>query len=271
MVLDDRLRDVLQQHRLAGARRRDDEAALPLADRRPQIHDPCREVFGRRLELQPLLRIQRREVFEEQLVARLLRLLEVDGLDLDQREVALALLRRTNLPRHRVAGLQVELANLRRRDVNVVGTGQVVVVGRAQEPEPVGQHFEHAFREDEAALLGLRLQDLENQLLLAHARGAGHVQFFGDLSELLDAHVLQFADVEPFPAPLALLLLSLPLRRRAVAPAVRLRRCRLSRARFGGRRASCRWLGGQLGGGVGCSGDAASSLAEPRGAAFWRL
>ena len=52
----------------------------------------------RRLELEPLLRIERREVFEEQLVARLLRLLEVDRFDLDQGEIALAFLRRTNLP-----------------------------------------------------------------------------------------------------------------------------------------------------------------------------
>jgi hypothetical protein len=35
----DRLRQGLQQHRLAGARRRDDHAALALADRRHQVHD----------------------------------------------------------------------------------------------------------------------------------------------------------------------------------------------------------------------------------------
>ena len=39
VVLGDRLRDALQQHRLAGARRRDDQAALPLADGRHQVHD----------------------------------------------------------------------------------------------------------------------------------------------------------------------------------------------------------------------------------------
>ena len=80
------------------------------------------------------------------------------------------------------------------------GPGQVVVVGRAQEAEPVGQHFEHAFREDEPALLGLRLEDLEDQLLLAHAGGAGDVQVLGDLGELLDAHVLQLGDVQALAA-----------------------------------------------------------------------
>ena len=133
----DRLRDALQQHRLAGARRRDDQAALALADRRHQVHDARRQVVGGRLELEALLRIERRQVLEEQLVARLVGRLEVDRLDLDQREVALAFLRRPDLPGHRVAGLQVELADLRRRDVDVVGARQVVVVGRAQEAEAV--------------------------------------------------------------------------------------------------------------------------------------
>ena len=41
VVLGHRLRDVLQQDRLAGARRRDDQAALALADRREQVHDPA--------------------------------------------------------------------------------------------------------------------------------------------------------------------------------------------------------------------------------------
>ena len=193
-----RLRDALQEHRLAGARRRDDQAALPLPDRRHQVHHAARQVVGLRLELALLLRVERREVLEEQLVAGLLGRLEVDGLDLDQGEVPLPFLGRPDLARHGVAGLQVELADLRRRDVDVVGTGQVVVVGRPEEPEPVGQHFEHALREDVPALLGLRLQDLEDQLLLSHAGGAGDVEILGDLGELLDAHVLQFADVEAF-------------------------------------------------------------------------
>ena len=152
-------------------------------------------------ELQPLLRIQRRQVFEEQLVARLIRRLEVDRLDLDQREVPLAFLRRADLARDRVAGLEVELPNLRRRHVDVVGARQVVVVGRPQEAEAVRQHLEHALREDEAALLGLRFQDLKDQLLLPHAGRARHVHVFGDLRELLNAHVLQIGDVEAFTGP----------------------------------------------------------------------
>ena len=50
VVGGDAVGDVLQQHRLAGARRRDDQAALPLADRHHQVHDARRQVVGRGLE-----------------------------------------------------------------------------------------------------------------------------------------------------------------------------------------------------------------------------
>ena len=114
--------------------------------------------------------IERREVVEEDLLARHVGVLEVDRLDLDQGEVALPFLRRAHLAGDGVAGAQVEAADLRRRDVDVVGTGQVVVLGGAQEAEAVRQALQHALGEDQARLLGLRLQDREDQILLAHAR-----------------------------------------------------------------------------------------------------
>ena len=90
---------VLQQHGLAGARRRDDEAALAFADRRQQVHDAAADVLAHGLQLDALLGIERREVVEEDLVARLFGRLEVDGLDLDQREILFAFVRRTHLCR----------------------------------------------------------------------------------------------------------------------------------------------------------------------------
>ena len=45
MVVGDRLGDVLQQHGLAGARRRDDQRALALALRRDDVDDPRRLVL----------------------------------------------------------------------------------------------------------------------------------------------------------------------------------------------------------------------------------
>ena len=136
------------------------------------------------LELDALLRVERRQVVEEDLLAGALGRLEVDRLDLDQGEVALAFLRRPDLAGDGVAGAQVELADLRRRDVDVVGAGQVVVVGGAQEAEAVGQQLEDAFGEDEAALLGPGAQDLEDQLLLAQAGGAGDFELLGHVREL---------------------------------------------------------------------------------------
>ena len=48
MIGGDRVGDVLQQHRLTGARRRNDQTALALADRREQVHHAAGVVFARR-------------------------------------------------------------------------------------------------------------------------------------------------------------------------------------------------------------------------------
>ena len=203
VVRGDAVGDVLQQHRLAGARRRDDQAALALADRRHQVEDAGRQVVAVGLERDALLRVERRQVLEEDLLARPLGRLEVDRLDLDQREVALAFLRRADLAADGVARVQVELADLRRRDVDVVGTGEVVVVGRAQEAEAVRQHLEHALGEEHAALLGPAAQDLEDQILLAQPGGAGDVEVLGHLRELLHAHFLERGQVHDLGVGLA--------------------------------------------------------------------
>jgi hypothetical protein len=46
-------------------------------------------------------------------------------------------------------------------------------------------------------LFGLGFEDLEDEILLAHAGGASDAELLGDLRELLDAHVLQLAHVQP--------------------------------------------------------------------------
>ncbi len=76
------------------------------------------------------------------------------------------------------------------------GTRQVVVIRSAKKTESVRQHLENALGKDEPALLGLRLEDLKNQLLLAHAGGAGDGKVLRNLRELLNALVLQLRDVE---------------------------------------------------------------------------
>src|SRR3954447_21688275 len=89
--------DVLEEHRLTGTRRRHDQTALTLADRSEQVHHATGVVFTRGFKLQPVGRIQRRQVVEEDLVPRLLRRLKVDSVHLDEREVPFAFFRWPNL------------------------------------------------------------------------------------------------------------------------------------------------------------------------------
>src|SRR5262249_30451744 len=112
---------------------------------------------------------------EENLVACDFRILKIDRFNFDECKVAFAIFRRTHLSGDRVTGAQIELANLRRRDIDVVGAWQIVVFRSAQEAEAVGETLQYSFRKDEAAFFRLGAQDLEDQLLLAHAARAGNI------------------------------------------------------------------------------------------------
>ena len=147
------------------------------------------------LHLQPLVGIERRQVVEIDLVARLVRVLEIDRVDLQQREVALAFFRRTDMAFDGVAGAQAEAADLRGRDVDVVRAGEVVRFRRAQEAEAVGENLDDAFADDVDFLLRELFEDREHQLLLAHGAGVFDFLFFGEGEELdrgFDLEVLKF-------------------------------------------------------------------------------
>ena len=186
--------DGLQQHGFAGARRGDDKAALAFAHRSEQVHDAAADSLAHGLHLDAFLGIKRRQVVEEDLVARLLGRLEVDGFDLDQREVLFSLVRGTDVAADRVAGLEIELANLRRRDVDVVRAGEIVVVRRAQEAVAVGKNLQHAFGEDVAFFFALRLEDLEDQILLAKAAGSRNLQSARNTAQFGYVLFFQFSD-----------------------------------------------------------------------------
>src|SRR5205807_1737624 len=136
---------VLQQHGFAGARRSDDEAALSFANGREQVHDTGAYILANGFQLHPLLRIKWSEVVEQNLVARLFGGLKVDRLNFDQRKIFFAFMRRTHLAADGVSGFQVEFADLRWRNVNIVGAGKVVVVRGTQEAVAVRQDFQHSF------------------------------------------------------------------------------------------------------------------------------
>ena len=73
-----------------------------------------RSLSGRvlQLHLQPLGGIERRQVVEVDLVLDVLRILEIDEIDLEQREVALAVLGTADLAFDGVAGAQREAPDL---------------------------------------------------------------------------------------------------------------------------------------------------------------
>ena len=132
------------------------------------------------LHAQPLLRIEGREVVEVDLVARLVRVLEIDRVDLQERKITLAVLGRADVAVDGVTGTQSKPADLRGGDVDVVGTRQVVRLRRAQKTEAVGEHLDHAFTNDVGFAHGELLEDTEHQLLLAHGAGIFHRELLGE-------------------------------------------------------------------------------------------
>jgi hypothetical protein len=71
------------------------------------------------------------------LVPDLFRILEIDRIDLEEREVTFAFLRSTDRTLDGITGLQREAADLRGGDVDVVRTRQIVGIGGTQEAEAV--------------------------------------------------------------------------------------------------------------------------------------
>ena len=65
--------------------------------------------------------------------------------------------------------MQIEAANLRGRNVDVIGACHIARLGRAQKAESVGKNFKRAVAVDGFAELGLLLQNGVHKLLLAHA------------------------------------------------------------------------------------------------------
>src|SRR6185295_11437922 len=128
VVRSDGMRNVLEDDGLPRLEGRHDQTALPLADRRDDIDDPAGQIlfgFDVTLEGEGDSRVQRGQVLEQDLVLGVLGRLGVDLVDLDQREVALPVFRRSDLPLDGVAGMQVEATYLRWTDVYVVRPGKV--------------------------------------------------------------------------------------------------------------------------------------------------
>ena len=81
MVRDDALGDLLKKRGLAGLRRRHDHASLPLADRGHQIDDTHRKLSILPLEVESLVRENRRQGLEALKLMEFLRIHVVDALN----------------------------------------------------------------------------------------------------------------------------------------------------------------------------------------------
>ncbi len=194
MVGSDRMGDVLEENGFTRARRRDDQTTLAFAQRRHKVHHAWRKIFrGRDFEfhLEPLIGVERRQIVEMHLVADLLRVLEIDRVDLEQCEIAFAFLGSTDRPFHSIACFQRETADLRGRDVDIVRAREVIGVGRAQEAKAILQKLDNAFTDDFHILCGQHLQDREHQFLLAHDAGVFDLNRLGESQKVGRGFVLE--------------------------------------------------------------------------------
>ncbi len=196
MILGDGVRELLEQDGLAGLGRRRDQGALPLPDRAQQIDDARLDAAVLALEVELVLGVERRQVVEQDLVLGRFGALEVDRLDAQQGEVAFALLGRPHLARDGVAGVEIEALDLGGRDIDVVRPRQVVVGRRAQEAVALGQDLEHALGEDQTILLGLGLEDLEDEFLLPETAGALDLERLADVQQLGHGLGLELLELE---------------------------------------------------------------------------
>src|SRR3546814_2239387 len=82
-------------------------------------------------------------------VTHRLGIVEIDLDQLGEREIAFAVARGANLALDGIAGAQAIFADLVRRDIDVVGTRQIIGFGRAQEIERVRENLDRARRSEE--------------------------------------------------------------------------------------------------------------------------
>ncbi len=195
IVVQRGLGHLLHEDRLAGARRTDDQPALPESHRHDHVDDARFDIGRRVLHHHTLIGVQGRQVVEEDLARQQVGILVVDRLHAQQGEVALVLLGRPNLTRYRRPRAQPKTPNLAGRHVDIVGAGQVVVVRTAQEAETVGQDLQRSFPVHQPIELHAFLENLENQVLPLHAGIVDEVLLARLLNQLAHRQLLQFGDV----------------------------------------------------------------------------
>ena len=87
---------------------------------------------------------------------------------------------------------KVEAADLRRRNIDVVRTGQIVGVRERGENRTHPEGFQDALPEDDAVLLGLRLKMAKISSCLRKIRRAFNLEITRDIIQIGDGFLLQF-------------------------------------------------------------------------------
>ncbi len=193
VVAGDAVRDVLEERRLAGLRRRHDERALALAERVHQVDEPLRKVRVLGLEVEHLLGEDRGEVLEVRAAPRELGVDAVHCFDTQEREVLLRVLRRAGLAGDEVAGAQADAPHLARGHVYVLRRGEEVRA--AEEAEAVLDDLEDALGEDVPLGLRLGLKDAHDDVVFRRGTGeVGDPELLGGLEHLLWVHLEELGD-----------------------------------------------------------------------------
>src|SRR5690554_5496100 len=92
-----------------------DQATLAFAYRSDQIDDATSEVFGRTVacfEYKAFIREERREVFEQNFIAGIFRLIKIDFVNFQQSKITFTFFGGANLAGNSVTSAKVEAANL---------------------------------------------------------------------------------------------------------------------------------------------------------------
>ena len=158
--------NAVQRYALVEANERLSIDTLELNDKLVKSNSELEDKI-QQLELQARDLEASNQVLEENFVLLRVRFAVVDLINLKQCEVALSVLRWTNLPCDAIAGAQIETTNLARGDVDIVGPGQIGRVRGAKESEAVLKNLQRAISVDVFAVLCVLTQNGSDDFLFA--------------------------------------------------------------------------------------------------------
>ena len=170
MVGGNRMRDILHHHRFAGTRRGNDQRALAFTLRRDQVDHAAGHVIFliqiHELHFQAFFGVQRGEIIKIHAVAQVGDIFKIHQFYFHHREIALVVFRGADDTLHRIASAKAQALHNRRSHINIIRASEVIRFRRAQESEPILQHFDHARAGDFFARFSAALQNGKHHFLL---------------------------------------------------------------------------------------------------------